>query len=326
MTAFGGLYFRVSRLLLIVILLSLTGCLGIRFLKKDQKLLYKQKINGVGREDRRATENLYQQSPNRKFLFIPWAPYVWLHQIGKNSYDTTKYIGKKEKLTARFQKKMESKNPESDYVNRKRFKNNRKLAKWDRNIKEGNLLMRWGEPVSVYDSVLTRSSITQFKLYLQSKGYFNSRVYFETKTLDKRVRVNYTIRPGVPFMVDSIRYTIPQDSIKALVESTTKESLVNKKDKYDQEAITEERDRLYNLMVDNGYFEFTRQYINFEVDTISLANRRIILNGIVQNKDDGSPHKVFRIDSVNFITDANIQGSQQNPVNPKTWRCQFYVL
>jgi len=149
-------------------------------------------------------------------------------------------------------------------------------------------------------------------LYLQSKGYFNSRVYFETKTLDKRVRVNYTIRPGVPFMVDSIRYTIPQDSIKALVESTTKESLVNKKDKYDQEAITEERDRLYNLMVDNGYFEFTRQYINFEVDTISLANRRIILNGIVQNKNDGSPHKVFRIDSVNFITDANIQGSQQN--------------
>ncbi|MDA1121070.1 MAG: BamA/TamA family outer membrane protein [Bacteroidetes bacterium] len=312
MTTFGGLCFRVSRLFLVVILLSLTGCLGTRFLKKDQKLLYKQKISGVSREDRRATENLFQQSPNRKFPFIPWAPYVWLHQLGKNSYDSAKYVRKKEKQTARFKKKIEGRDPGSNFVTRKRFKNNRKLAKWDRNIKEGNLLMRWGEPVSVYDSALTRSSIAQFKLYLQAKGYFKSRLYFETKTVDKRVRVNYTIRPGAPSIIDSIRYIIPQDSIGALVASASEETLVNKGDKYDQEAITKERERLYNLMVDNGYFEFTQQYINFEVDTISLPNRRIILKEIIHNKEDGTEHKIFRIDSVNFITDANIIGSRQD--------------
>ena len=298
-------------------LITLSGCLGTRFLKEDQKLLSKQRINGVGRVERKALEKLYQQKPNRKFPLIPWAPYVWVYQLGVNSYDTAKYEGKKDKIQAMFLKKVEGKGPSSKYVGKKRLKKNKKIARVDRNIKEGNLLMRWGENVAVYQNSLKEETISQFTTYMNSKGYFDANVKSSTNFIGKLVTINYQIERGIPFTIDSMYYTIEDSAIRELINKSSAEQLVVKSEKYDQELLSEERERLFNLIVNNGYFNFSRQYISFEVDTSTLDNRRIIVNQKVNQRNDTVDHKVFAIDSVNFVTDANFSLPQHLRKNKK---------
>jgi outer membrane protein assembly factor BamA len=63
---------------------------------------------------------------------------------------------------------------------------------------------------------------------------------------------------------------------------------------------------LDDILKNNGYFDFSKQYITFDVDS-SLGNHRISIGTRITNPDDGSSHKVFRVDSVVFTTDANLQ-------------------
>ena len=287
-------------------LIALSGCLGTRFLKEDQKLLYKQKVDGVNRIQRQDLENLYQQEPNRKFPFIPWAPYVWLYQIGVNSYDTAKYEKKRRKVQNKYEKKVEGKNPTSKYVSRQRLKRNKKVTRITRNVKEGNLLMRWGEPVAVYHEGLTEETSDQFVRYLNSKGYFDAQVTNSTQSIGKWVTSNYSIELGQPFIIDSIYYTVKDTGIMQLIKKTTENQIVIKGENYDQELLSDERERIFNLIVNSGYYDFSRQYITFEVDTTTLDGRKVIVNPIVEDKGGGIQHEVYFVDSVNFVTDANI--------------------
>lgn len=297
-------------------MISLSGCLGTRFLKEDQKILYKQRIKGVHRTDRQALETLYQQEPNRKFPFIPWTPYVWLHQLGVNSYDTTKYESKKDKAQEKFLKKVEGKEPSSKYVNRKRLKKNKKVAKAEKNIKEGNLLMRWGEPIAVYQNSLTEETISQFQSYLNSKGYFDAQVNSITNS-NRFVRSNYHIDLGVPSTIDSVYYTVGDSAIMELIKQAPEEKLLIKGGNYDQELLSGERERIFNLIVNSGYYDFSRQYITFEVDTATLPGKRIIVNQKVSQRSDGKQHEVYVIDSVNLVTDANVSVPQELRKNKK---------
>ncbi len=311
-----GRYLTANLVICLTLLISLSGCLGTRFLKEDQKILYKQRIEGVHRIERQVLEKLYQQEPNRKFPFIPWTPYVWLYQLGVNFYDTAKYEGNKDKFQEKFLKKVEGKDPSSKYVSQKRLKKNKKVAKADKNIKEGNLLMRWGEPVAVYQNSLTMETISQFQSYLYSKGYFDVQIS-STANSKKLVRSNYHVDLGVPSTIDSLYYTIEDSAIMELIMQSPEEKLLIGGDNYDQALLSGERERLFNLIVNNGYYDFSRQYISFEVDTTTLPDKRIIVNQKVDRKSEGKRHEIYVIDSVNFVTDANVNLPQESRKNKK---------
>jgi hypothetical protein len=42
---------------------------------------------------------------------------------------------------------------------------------------------------------------------------------------------------------------------------------------YDEQNINKERDRLERLLKNNGYFNFTKQYIEFEIDSTLGVNK-----------------------------------------------------
>ena len=99
---------RQLRLLSFTIFLTviLSGCLGTKYLKEDEKLLYKQNIKVAKQIDKDDLVALYAQEPNRQFPIIPFAPYVWFYYWGKKSYDTAKYETKKDVLIQKIDQKI----------------------------------------------------------------------------------------------------------------------------------------------------------------------------------------------------------------------------
>jgi outer membrane protein assembly factor BamA len=90
-----------------------------------------------------------------------------------------------------------------------------------------------------------------------------------------------------------------------MVSSTKEESFLKPGNKYEQSRFSQERDRIDDLLKNNGYFDFNKQFVQFEVDS-TLGNYMFNITTIINLPSGQLNHKVFYIDSVKFQTDANI--------------------
>ncbi len=299
---------KVRLYCLFILLLFLTGCLGTRFLEKDEKLLYKQKIKGNKNVPKDELENLYRQKPNIKLPIIPFSPYVYLYQLGLSSYDKTEIQQEKDAIIKKYDAKIAAKQEDLRKVARLTNKKVKRVDRKDKALAEGNIWMRWGEPLAVYQPALSKATAEQIKLYLDSKGYFKSKVLFKTDTsglLDKRITVTYTIDEGEPYKFDTIFYRFSEDSaLLKLIYNDRKNRLFKSGANFEADKIAAERERLDLMLKNNGYFNFSRQYIEFDVDT-AYSSKGVGVKIKVLPPSDGKIHQLFRLDSVIFTTDQN---------------------
>lgn len=280
-------------------------------MKDDEKLLFRQKLVGAKGFDKEEIQSLYANKPNRRILFLPWSPYIGLYERGNERFDPKRYELKKAKIQEKFDKKI-AKATDSDKKQKKYIaKLARKLDKQNRRLKEGNWGMRAGEPLAVLDSSLEQDTIDKIKAYLNSKGYFNSKVDFTVTGNFELASVKYVIQRKVPYTIDSIYFKIPDEHILTLVTNDSVNSSVHKGDTYQQQNITSEREKLHGLLLNNGYYNFNRQYISFEVDSASLGNNLMAVGIIIKNPQGTRKHKVHTIDSVIFTTDTDVRGLSQ---------------
>lgn len=86
----------------------------------------------------------------------------------------------------------------------------------------------------------------------------------------------------------------------------SRNSKIKAGDNYDQSKLTDERERIETLMKNNGFYTFSRQFVEFNVfrdpDTTALA-----LEIIINRPQDAQNHKRYKLDNVNFTTDVNTQ-------------------
>ena len=286
----------------------LSGCLGVRYLKDDEKLLYKESIDDAKGLNIDELEAQFRQKPNRRTPIIPWALYVNVYHWGLNRYDTTRYQNKKQRIISRFDAKIAraTEKNKTKRENALKVRKSRKVTKVDETLKDGNLFMRWGEEIVVYKTELREQTEEQLVTYLQSEGYFNAEATSSVKERKRLVSVTYKITKKAPYIIDSIFYRIPDTQVSGIVANAETQSLLKKGERYRQEQIASERERIYELLVNSGYYRFNKQLISFQVDTASLGDKKVLILLEVKSPTTDTVHKKFVVDSVNFITDANI--------------------
>ena len=289
---------------LIFIQLLLTGCIGIRYLQKGEYLIYQQKIKGNEETSKEKLAAFYKQKPNKKIPLLNISPYVYLFQWGLKTYDADKLEQNKVEVSEKFDIRIarfdESKQKKINKLQRKKAK---KLDKIDRDINEGNLLMRMGEPLAIYDTILSTASLDQMKTYLNTQGYFNARTSLDMKRVGRRLQLVYRIDEGQPHLIDTIILNTGDKKIDSILIANESESLLQVGDRYNQDNLNEERNRIENLLQDNGYYAFSRQYINYRVDT-SLGDYKSRIDLVVLKPSRNASHKQFKIDSIIFTTDV----------------------
>lgn len=315
-------------------MLGLYSCVPVKKIPPGQKLLFDQSIEGAKKLDIEELEALYRQKPNRKILYMPIMPYLSLYFIGKKHYenhiseDSAKMVKKAELWMAKaesYEQRLDSiRSLPVDALDSKVYaKDTLRLLKKERKwkakseevreelalkLKDGNWLMRSiGDPPSIYSQEQTEQTRDQMSKYLKSKGYFYGQVRVEIDTSKKRrVSLNYVVEEGKAHLIDSLIYQIPDTSIRALVQQfAVSSSKLKIGDRYDKGNLENERLNLLRLMKDNGYYEFAKSYILFEVDT-TIAPYKASITTIIRNPAEGVKHKVYRITETVFDTDVDI--------------------
>lgn len=297
-------------LLILWLSFSLSGCIGVKHLKENEKLLYKQEVRAPSHINRETFKNLYAQKENRKLLGrIPIAPLVSLYYgvWGTQSYNQQKYIDKKERIEKKFDAKIAASASEKK-INSYQFRKQRRVERLNSFIEDGNLWMQWGEPIAIFDSSLVGITQERFQDYLFSKGYFKNEV--ETTInfqSDRTVKVIYTLKPGAGYYFDSVFYNTNDTTILKLILDNKKNSLIKKGQLFDQDNLTKERERMDLLLKDNGYYDFSRQYIEYDIDTTFFSpERKVAVKINISEPAKRGYHKQFQIDSINFTTDAGV--------------------
>ncbi|MDH5602978.1 MAG: BamA/TamA family outer membrane protein [Cyclobacteriaceae bacterium] len=280
-------------------ILTLSACTGIRYLKEEEKLLYKQKISGGKVFDRYELENLYVRKSNNRF-----PPYSLIYQWGLNHFDTARYTRKKisvEEKYAQKIKKAKSEKAEEKYTNKKI----REIQKIDRTLQVGNYPMQWGETLALFDSLIIQESANNFNQYMFNHGYFNSKVETVTKPRGKgkrksrQMKVHYLLNEGKPYTIDSLFFET-DDSVIYNILYGNRTLPVKTGDIYNQNSLITEREKIEFILKDNGYYNFSRQYIRYELDSGYGKPYSLALK-IKINNPANYAHKQYSIDSVNFI-------------------------
>jgi outer membrane protein insertion porin family len=283
----------------------LTGCLGTRYLDKGEYLLYSQKIKGNEITSKDNLEQFYKQKPNKRIPVLNFSPYVYFYQWGMNAWDVEKLAEKKENVAEKFDRKIaeleEDKPKEVEKLERKKTK---KIDKIDNTINEGNFLMRLGQPLAVFDTSLAQATVSQITTYLNTNGFFNAETNMHVVLKNQRVFVTYQVQENRPHLIDTIFYETANPQIDSLIEINSKDSHIKIGDRYSQENLVAERSRIEELLQNNGYYAFSRQYINYQIDT-TLGDHKVAVNLQIYKPSRNSNHKVYTIDSVIFTTDVS---------------------
>ncbi len=297
----------------------LSGCLGTHYLKGNEKLLYRQSVvvpKGISTE---GLTDLYVQKANRKILGLPINSLVWMYYTGARRYHQEKFIAKRDAVEKKYQAKIDATASAKRKTNLL-YRKQKKIGVLDGKIENGNMFMQWGEKVSVYDSANVKATVDRFQSYLFTKGYFLSKTSTKITENNNRVRVKYRIAPGSGYHYDSIGYDIADTVVRRLLLRNKGLSLVRKGDQFDQDILSKERERLDLLCKDNGYYDFSRQYVDFDIDTAYKPGHLIALRIEVKSPAKRDFHKQFRVDSISFRTDVGVTAPEGMKRQSKVYR------
>ncbi len=142
-----------------------------------------------------------------------------------------------------------------------------------------NIRERKVEPPTIVNKASVRLTDTSIKRYMLNNGYFYSRVsdtVIEKK--NQEAKVIYTVVPGKQYFINKVQHNIESPSIRSLIQQTARKSHIKKGKVFRNIDLGLERERVYNLLRNSGYYAFKIENMNFEPDTINRSELRDIIS------------------------------------------------
>ncbi|GAB3935685.1 translocation and assembly module lipoprotein TamL [Mucilaginibacter myungsuensis] len=160
-----------------------------------------------------------------------------------------------------------------------------------------------GEPPAILDSSLVEYSRLQIEKFLKNKGYLKAKVTDSISVKNKKAHLTFTATEGPMFRIRKFQDSIVSNNMRNIYRDRRKEfSHIQPGARFDSDSLTYDRDVIYMLMKEHGYYDFYRQYINYNVDT-TFSNSVVDIKMIIGAPSNGK-HNLYRINNT-LITIAN---------------------
>ncbi len=166
-----------------------------------------------------------------------------------------------------------------------------------------------GEPPPILDSTLVEISRTQIEKFLKSKGYFKAQVKTEIKIKNKRAKLKFTANTGPAFIINKITYDILDKEINDLFQANkSKFSHLRENMQYDEDSLVYDREQIYQLLRQNGYYDFVRPYIRVVIDSNQNNSKAAVKLIIDKPINESEKHQVYTINEVDVLVAPNSDG------------------
>ena len=169
-----------------------------------------------------------------------------------------------------------------------------------------------GEPPVIFDDQLAKISAENIKNYLFNNGYFDADVTYSVKYTNRKAKVTYTAKPGVPYRINSL-YKQPFDTLLRRYL----DSFVASSDKFrlwwpcNLNNLNDAKDQISNKFRDIGYYTISKDFIRYEIDTLNDKKEAAVFV-MLDNLPSGEKHKKFHFGGIkiNVNTSAEYLGNK----------------
>ncbi|WP_291947320.1 BamA/TamA family outer membrane protein [Chitinophaga sp.] len=274
----------LNYLLLLLVILTLGACSNTKYLQQNQTLYVSSKVSVQG-DLMTAEKQDIRSALSSKSLMV--------------QQPNSKLLGTRIKVWLYNQKYNEKK---SNWF-------------WNLMLSKRNL-----EEPSIYDSSKTKEAIDRMTSYLHNQGYFYATVTAAASTKGRKASVVYSANTGKNFVIDRITYNIPDTNILNVVKAHENLSLIQKGTAFKSSNFSSERERLTRIIKDAGYYKFSRDAIEFSVDTLNKALFKNPLNpfeGVVN---------IFQENKGREKPTMNVEVIVKNPEDSATSEWQKYFI
>ncbi|MCB9223459.1 MAG: BamA/TamA family outer membrane protein [Crocinitomicaceae bacterium] len=272
-------------LLFIVLAISIVSCRQAKYVPDDYYLLKENAVVFKADEGKHEWVDEYDQlnegeilelvrpEPNSKFKLFVY-----------NRIDSARYQKQITHKREKFQVKNEKRQAKADKKNEKRIRKARDKGKthYKKKVKEPKevrlgwrnwVVEHWGEAPVLLDTSKVSKSKQQMDIYLSKRGFKNATISDTIVFNEKRQKawVTYKVTPGKPYVINSITFDDAKRNagIRFLYDKMVRKegTAIKVGDLLDEDKLDEERDHYTKFLKDNAFFGFTKNYINFVVDT-----------------------------------------------------------
>lgn len=168
-----------------------------------------------------------------------------------------------------------------------------------------------GESPHTLDSSLVEISRVQIEKFLKSKGYFKAEVSDTIMVKNKKANIIFSAKSGPAFTIKNIEFNISDSVVSSLYQRNRNDFTHTQiGNRFDSDSLIFEREQLYQLMKRNGYYDYLRQYVRFQVDT-NLYSSQANLTMVISNPTDKSAHQLYTINQ-SYINIKNSNGITEN--------------
>ena len=115
------------------------------------------------------------------------------------------------------------------------------------------------------------------------------------------------MHPGEPFLIGKVEYDIEDKNIQDRLQLDNPDNQMLKPGmRFTVEALDNERKRISNLLIDDGYFRFNKDFIHFSADTITgrkdIGVTLHLMNYKANSNAPETPHSRYEIWKINYLS------------------------
>ena len=161
---------------------------------------------------------------------------------------------------------------------------------YNANVNKKGAINRWmmnwlaSKPVLI-SSVKPETRARIVQNILRDNGYFNGVAGYEIITDKKdalKAKVRYEVALNEPYTIDSIEWRRMQNRGDTLLRLNESERLINKGDLFSTDKLNAERQRISDIMRNNGYYYFRPEYIAYQADSTQSPYKVSLKAGLKQ--------------------------------------------
>ncbi len=197
-----------------------------------------------------------------------------------------------------------------------------------------NMLRKIGSEPVILDTLQTAASTRDLKLYMNSRGFYESEAEYSIKYKEKKRKavVTYSVKQREPYRIRSISYDYQDKFLEQVIRSDSASTLLHAGAIFDLTVLDEERKRIASFLKDRGYYAFTIGNINYVADT-TAGERTVDLTMVVKQHvegydDKGEPilanNSVYRLSNIYVYPDYDATLAATDPDYLRSMDTTYY--
>lgn len=163
------------------------------------------------------------------------------------------------------------------------------------------ILRNIGEAPVLFDSSLANRSAQNITQTLFNHGYYHAKTHYEVKYRKRKVRyVRYIVDVGKYYSIVKNETDCADPKIRSILAENNHRSHIKSEHRLEFDNIGKERDRIYTLLRNHGFYAFKKEYIDFEIDTLQ-GTHTAKLRTIIKLPTGKDSHPIYSINQVSAV-------------------------